>query len=114
MLKVKMIALIKQLRNKGIAVKIIRCDNAGENVSFQKEAEELDLGLVFKYTAPDTPQQNGRVERKFQTLYGCVRAMLFGFGLDFLEIKKLWAKAASTATNLDATLVQEGVTKSAF
>ena len=40
MLKVKMIALIKQLRSKGIAVKIIRCDNAGENVTFQKEAKE--------------------------------------------------------------------------
>jgi hypothetical protein len=105
MLKVKMITLIKQLRSKGITVKIIRCDNAGENVSFQKEAEELNLGLVFEYTAPDTPQQNGRVERKFQTLYGRVRAMLFGFGLDFLEIKKLWAEAASTATTLDATLV---------
>ena len=105
MLKVKMIALIKQLRNEGIDVKIIRCDNAGENVSFQKEAEELNLGLVFEYTAPDTPQQNGRVERKFQTLYGCVRAVLFGFGLDLLEIKKLCAEAASTATTLDATLV---------
>ena len=57
MLKVKMIALIKQLRSKGIAVKIIRSHNAGENMTFQKEAEELDLGLVFEYIAPDTPQQ---------------------------------------------------------
>jgi hypothetical protein len=61
MLKVKIIALIKQLRSKEITVKTIRCNNAGENVTFQKEAKELDLGLVFKYTAPDIPQQNGRV-----------------------------------------------------
>ena len=40
--------------------------------------------------------------------------MLFGFGLDFLEIKKLWAEAASTATTLDANLVREGETKSSF
>ena len=40
MLKVKMIALITQLRSEGIAVNIIRCDNAGENVIFQKGAEE--------------------------------------------------------------------------
>jgi hypothetical protein len=25
--------------------------------------------VQFEYTAPDTPQQNGRVERKFATLY---------------------------------------------
>jgi hypothetical protein len=43
-----------------------------------------------------------------------VRAVLYGFGLDFSEIKKLWAEAAATATDIDATLVQEGETKSAF
>ena len=40
--------------------------------------------------------------------------MLYGFGLDFSEIEKLWAEVAATATDLDATLVREGETKSAF
>ena len=64
------------IEKEKINVKIIWYDNAGENVAFQKEAKNEDLGLVFGYTAPDTPQQNGRVERKFQTLHGRVRAML--------------------------------------
>ena len=29
---------------------------------------EKGLGIMFEYTAPGTPQQNGRVERKFATL----------------------------------------------
>ena len=60
-----MVALLKQLRKEGTKVKINRCNNVGVNVKFQKEAKEEDLGLGFEYTAPDTPQQNGRVERKY-------------------------------------------------
>jgi hypothetical protein len=32
----------------------------------------------FEFTAPDSPQQNGKIERKFATLYGRVRAILNG------------------------------------
>jgi hypothetical protein len=53
-------------------------------------------------------------KKKYQTLYGHVRASLYSFGLDFSEIKKLWVKAAATATDLDAILVQEGETQSTF
>ena len=95
-------------------MKIIWCDNTWETVAFQKEAENEDLGLVFEYIAPDTPQQNGRVERKFQTLYGRVRAMLYGVGLDISKIKKLWAEAAATVTELDGFIVWGNETRSAF
>ena len=64
----------------GIIVKIVRCDNAGENRSFEKTCKSEGHGIKFEYTAPGTPQQNGRVERKFQTLYGRIRAMLAGSG----------------------------------
>jgi hypothetical protein len=30
----------------------------------------------YEFTAPDSPQQNGKIERKFATLYGRVRAIL--------------------------------------
>jgi len=46
-------------------VKFIRCDNAGENVQLEEASKEEGLGVVFEYTAPNTPQQNGRVERGF-------------------------------------------------
>jgi transposase InsO family protein len=34
------------------------------------------MHFKFEYTAPGTPQQNGKIERKFATLYGMNRAML--------------------------------------
>ena len=43
-----------------------------------------------------------------------MRAILYGFGVDFSEIKKLWAEAAATATDLGGFLVREGEIKSAF
>ena len=61
-----------------ITVKIVRCDNAGENEAFKEACKQEGLGISFEYTAPRTPEQNGRDERKFQTLYGRVRAMLAG------------------------------------
>lgn len=71
--------------------------------------------MKFEYTAPDTPQQNGRVERKFQTLYGRVRAMLYGAAeLDMGTVRRFWAEAAATATVLDGELVRPGESKSAF
>ena len=46
-----------------IQVKIIRCDNTGENKVLERESDKNELGIIFEYTAPGTPQQNGVVER---------------------------------------------------
>ena len=46
-----------------IQVKIIRSDNAGENKVLERESDKNGLGIIFEYTAPGTPQQNGVVER---------------------------------------------------
>ena len=40
------------------------------------------LGIVFEYTAPGTPQQNGVVERAFTTMLGKTRAIMNGAGFD--------------------------------
>ena len=45
-----------------IKVKIIRCDNAGENKVLEREPDKKELGISFEYTAPGTPQLNGVVE----------------------------------------------------
>ena len=67
---------IRSLKTDVIEVKIIRCGNDRENKDLENEtAKQPDLNITFKYTAPSKPQQNGRVERKFQTLYGRMRAM---------------------------------------
>ena len=64
--------------------------------------------MECEFTAPDTPQQNGRVERKFATLYGRVRAMLNRSRLPINARNKLWAECARTATDAENISVKVG------
>ena len=57
-----------------IQVKIIRCDNAGETKVLERESDKNELGIIFEYTAPGTPQQIGVVEIAFLTVMGRARA----------------------------------------
>ena len=59
------------------------------------------MGVTFEYASPNTPLQNGRVERKFATLYGRVRSMMNAVRLTGALRNGLWAEAGRTATNLD-------------
>ena len=98
----KITNLIKHLKAKyKFVVSSLRCDNAGENKSTKNLCEKLGLAVKFEFTAPDTPQQNGRVERKFATLYGRVRAMLNRSRLPTAMRSKLWAEGARTATDAE-------------
>ena len=74
---------IKGLKTKyGIVVKNIRLDNSGDNRSLQKECEKQNLGIIFEFTVPGTPQQNSVVERKIPTLMVRSRAMMIQAGFD--------------------------------
>jgi len=65
-----MIKLIKELKSKqSVIVHKIRCDNSGENVAFKSQVKEEVLGLIFEFTARQTPQQNCRVKCKYATLF---------------------------------------------
>ena len=65
-----MIGLIKNLKNKyNLQVQYLCCDNAGQDIAFQKACKQEELGVDFKYTAPDLPQQNSCVERNFANLF---------------------------------------------
>jgi hypothetical protein len=102
----RIVELIKDLAKKHkTTVKYIRCDNAGENGSLEKECAKQGLGIQFEYTGPGTPQFNGRVERKFANQYSKVRAMLNGAKLPTVKRKGLWTEAARTATDLENILV---------
>ena len=57
-------------------------DDAGENVALEKACKQQQLGVTFEFSGPRTPQRNGKVERKFQTLYGKIRAMVNASGID--------------------------------
>ena len=103
---------IKGLNNKyGIVVSIIRLDNSGENRSLQKECDKQNLGIIFKFTAPGTPQQNSVAERKIPTLMGRARAMMIQAGLSQQDKRKLWCEVISTAIKLDNIMVRSDRTK---
>jgi hypothetical protein len=92
-------------------IKYIRCDNSGENQKFQKDIEaDETLNPIFEFTAPYTPQQNGKIERKFATLWGKVRAMLNSAKLPWNLRNRLWAQCANLATQLENILVTNNTT----
>ena len=101
-----LVGFIKNLKENGKKVKFIRCDNAGENKSLQHAIDDEGLNIKFEYTARNTPQQNGKVERAFATLYGRMRAMMICAKLDAQTKQQLWMEAASTATKLDNILCE--------
>ena len=90
-----------------IQVKIIKCDNAGENKVLEIESDKNELGIIFEYTAPGTTQQNGVVERAFVTVMGRARAMMNHAGFTMAKRQQLWCEAAQTATLLDYIFVQD-------
>ena len=103
---------IKELKAKyGIDIKYIRLDNSGENKGLQDECENQNLGIIFKFTAPGTPQQNSVVERKIPTLMGRSRAMMLTAGFSQQDKRKFWCEVISTATKLDNIMVRKDRTK---
>ncbi|KAG7344884.1 integrase core domain containing protein [Nitzschia inconspicua] len=101
------IDMLLDLKTQNVMVKTIRCDNAGENKMLEQACKIQGLQIVFEYTAPGTPQQNGVVERKFATLFGKVRSMNNGAGLHDTFQQQLWAEEANCATDLECLLVKK-------
>ena len=111
--QIKMIQMwIRGLSRKyEIEIKRTRLDNSGENRSLQKECDKENLGVIFEFTAPGTPQQNSVVERKIPTLVGRARAMLIQAGINSKEKGEFWCEVMSTATHLDNIMVRPDRTK---
>ena len=72
------------------------------------------MGIIFEYTAPGTPQQNGVVERAFVTVMARARAMMNHAGFTMAKRQQLWCEAAQTATLLDNILVQDSAKSPPF
>ena len=85
--------------------KRIRLDNSGENRCLQKECDKANLGIIFEFTAPGTPQQNSVAERRIPTLMGRARVMLFQVGIDSKGKGQFWFEVIFTATKLDNIMV---------
>jgi transposase InsO family protein len=99
--------------SQDLNIRYIRCDNAPENRMLQQACyEDPDLNITFEYTAPGTPQQNGKIERKFATLNGKCRAMLNAAEFNWDLRHRMWAHCASLATLLDNVLIRKDVNRS--
>jgi hypothetical protein len=84
-------------------VKYLRCDNSGENEGIRKMFEKEGVKVQMEFTAPNTPQENGKVERAFATLWGRTRAMLNNASFD-----EEWTECARCATMLSNLLNKNG------
>jgi hypothetical protein len=65
----------KLLKGKGMSVKQLRCDNAGEHQTKLKRVCERN-GIDMEYTLPCTPQMNGVVERQIASTNRSTLTML--------------------------------------
>ena len=66
------------------------------------------MGTIVEYTAPYTPQQNGKVEFAFPTLFSRARAACNGAKLPIELQNKLFCEAFQNAVQKDAILYTRG------
>jgi transposase InsO family protein len=90
-----------------MTIKTIGCDNSGENLKLKKELSNSQYNIKFEFTAPYTPQQNGKIERKFATLWGKVRSTMNSAQLPWTLCNKLWDQCAKLITQLQNILISK-------
>jgi hypothetical protein len=109
-----MLEQLKLVRKEiSLAVKSIRLDNSGENKYFHQMIIKSECNIKFEFTAPGTPQQNGKVERAFATLFGKTRSMLNAARINIPLRKELWPNCAKLSVQLENVIVKEKYQQSA-
>jgi transposase InsO family protein len=91
-LKIKIKTLLTDLKIANWNVRSIRSDNSGENMTMKNDPEIKSFGIKFEFSGPRTPQINEKVEKKFQTLYGRIRAILNAANLEVEFRNKILAE----------------------
>jgi hypothetical protein len=107
------VQLVKDMQHQ-VKIERWKFDSAGENKSTQEMFEKEGYGIKCKYTARETPQQNGMVKRAFATLFGRVRALMTNTEFEKIKRETLWAECAATATKLNNLLVRTSEKKNPF
>jgi len=99
----KLVFTLQTFKTKhNITPKYIRCDDAGENRKAEEKCIKAGLNIQFEYTPPGTPQRNGRIERKFATYYGRIRACYKAAGIEENILKYgVWVECARTIVKMD-------------
>jgi hypothetical protein len=60
----RLLVFIKKMKDRKNPVKIIRLDNSEENQRLRKKTQHMKI--IYEFITSHTPQQNGRVERKYR------------------------------------------------
>lgn len=91
-------------------VRVLHSDNGKEYCNEEFRNFIAEKGFELEYTAPYTPQQNGRCERANRTIMEGARSMLYAKKLPLY----IWAEAVQTAVyvmNRRSDQEQEGEMK---
>jgi hypothetical protein len=99
-IKARIKTLLTDLKIASWIIKFIRCDNAGENMTMKNDPEIKSFVIKLEFSGPRTPQRNGKVERKLQTLHGRIRAMLNEADLEGELRDKIWTECVMKITYL--------------
>ncbi len=105
--------VFEKAKTLGYTVKYLRCDNAGENV-YPLTALCAEWSVTLELTAPDTPQQNGVVERRITVLRQRANAMMWTADLKEEARTRLWAEAVSMANDVENITCNTLSAKSAY
>jgi hypothetical protein len=73
----------------------------------QIDTVQTRFNIKFEFTAPGTPQRNGKVERAFATLFGKTRSMLNAARITIPLRKGLWAHCAELSVQRENVIVKE-------
>ena len=88
------IAMVRNQFHKG--VKVVRSDNGSEFTSGPMQHFYCENGILRENSCADTPQQNGRVERKHRHILNMARALRFQANLPI----QFWGECVLTAAYL--------------
>ena len=98
-------------RQHNAKILTIRSDNGTEFKNYTLDEFLSDEGIKHQYSAPYTPQQNGVVDRKNQTLMDAARTMM----AEFKSPYNFWAEAINTACHASNRLyLRKGLNKTPY
>jgi transposase InsO family protein len=83
-------------KESGLKLQVLRTDNGGEFTAAEFAAYCANEGIQRHYSALYSPQQNGVVERRNQTMVATARALLKQRGMP----AKFWGEMVMTAVHL--------------
>ena len=86
-------------------VKIICCENVGENKTLEENCMKNFKEIKFEFTSPGTSQKNVSVEQGFYKICSRMRVMMTHSGLHKNLKTGLWPECAANATKIENIMV---------